>query len=105
MKPNYKNIYTDIILKKFPQKLEDCFSILNKRDLSDLDVIDLNKKIFGISSRDTVRQNQKYRSYNRSTILDILNYQKKNHLNNSQLATHFQLSRNTVAKWKKMFVV
>ncbi|WDF48597.1 helix-turn-helix domain-containing protein [Chryseobacterium sp. KACC 21268] len=105
MKPNYKNIYTDILLKKFPHKQQDCLSILNKKDLSDLDVIELNIKIFGKKNKEAERQNQKYRSYNETTILEILDYKKKNNLNDSQLANHFKLSRNTVAKWKKVFVV
>lgn len=36
------------------------------------------------------------------TILEK-DYQKNNNLNSSQLANHFKLSRNTMAKWKKMF--
>ncbi|HUH25918.1 MAG TPA: helix-turn-helix domain-containing protein [Flavobacterium sp.] len=47
--------------------------------------------------------NQKYRSYDKATIIEILNYQKKNGLNNTQLANHFKLSRNTVAKWERLF--
>ncbi len=105
MKPNYKNIYTHILLKKFPHKQQSCLSILNKTDLSDLDVIELNKMIFGQKSQETERQNQKYRSYNKTTILEILDYKKKNNLNDSQLADHFNLSRNTVSKWKKMFAI
>lgn len=47
--------------------------------------------------------NQKYRSYDKATIIEILNYQKKNSLNNTQLSNHFKLSRNTVTKWKTLF--
>ena len=63
------------------------------------------KKIFGIGNRETQAENQKHRSYSKSDILKILDYQKKNNLNNSQLANHFSLSRNTVAKWKRMFII
>lgn len=103
MTPNYKNIYTDIIRQKYPEKYQDCISLLKKNSMSDLDIIELNQKIFG--KKDTQDQNQKYRSYNKSTIVEILTYQKENNINNSELALHFKLSRNTVAKWKKMFVV
>ncbi|KFC21606.1 hypothetical protein [Chryseobacterium sp. FH1] len=99
MKPNYKNIYTDIIQNKYPNKQNDCALILKKSNLSELDVIALNKIIFGKAD------NQKYKSYNKTTILEILDYKKKKKLNDSQLANHFQLSRNTVAKWKKMFLI
>lgn len=33
----------------------------------------------------------------------MLDYQKGNGLNNTGLAKHFSLSRNSVAKWKKYF--
>lgn len=101
---NYKQIYSDILDKKFPEKSLECYSILNKRNLSAIDIIELNKKIFE-SNKETEHINQKYRSYNKSDILKILDYQKKHKFNNSQLALHFKLSRNSVAKWKKMFLL
>lgn len=102
---NYKQIYFDIISKKFPHKMEDCKTFLEKGTLSTIDIIQLNKKVFESSDKETESFNQKHRSYSRTDILKILDYQKMNKLNNSQLAIHFSLSRNTVAKWKKMFLV
>ncbi len=102
---NYHAIYADILENKFPQKKEECRNLLEKRNLSSMDVIELNKKIFGISNKKIESENQKHRSYDKSDILKILDYQKKNRLNNSQLARHFKLSRNTVAKWKLVFEV
>jgi len=55
------------------------------------------------SDKEKIRDNQKLKSYDKNTILQILDYQKKHHLNNTELALHFKLSRNTVAKWKKIF--
>ncbi|WP_419867928.1 helix-turn-helix domain-containing protein [Chryseobacterium sp. CT-SW4] len=101
--PNYKKIYTDIINKKYPEKLTTCKTLLLKNKLSFLDVIKLNQKIFG--NNETLSGNQRHRSYDVKTIFEILDYQKKHNLNNSQLAIHFKLSRNTVAKWKKNFAV
>ena len=98
-KPNYKRIYFDILSKKYPEKKEECNSLLKKQNLSGLDVIWLNKKIFG-----TDKINQQHRSYSKSDILIILDYQQKHKLNNSQLANHFKISRNTITKWKKMFL-
>ncbi|CAM3415452.1 helix-turn-helix domain-containing protein [Empedobacter stercoris] len=95
--PNYKRIYSDILNKRYPEKKEVCKQIIQKANLSAFDVIMLNEKIFGTNQS----KNQKLRSYRKSDILKILDYQKKNNLNNSQLASHFHLSRNTVAKWKK----
>lgn len=105
MTPNYKLIYSDILIKKFPHKQEKCKALLNKRNLSVLNIIELNTIIFGTDDHQTENANQKHRSYRKSDILMILDYQKKNKLNNSQLANHFKLSRNSVTKWKKIFLV
>lgn len=104
-KPDYHRIYSDIINSKFPHLKEEFIPILDKKSLSVLDVLHINKKIFGIPEIETEHFNQRHRSYNRSDIIEILDYQKKNMLNNTQLANHFQLSRNTVTKWKKMFLM
>src|SRR5690606_36939376 len=91
--PNYKRIYSDILKKKYPEKIEYCKSSSKKPDISTLDIIQLNEKIFGSNS-------PRLRSYSKSDICKILDYQKKHNLNNSQLASHFKLSRNTITKWK-----
>lgn len=101
--PDYRQIYEDILKKKFPHKRKNCSSILKKKIISGIDIIELNKKIFGVT-KETESFNQKYRSYNKKDILLILDYQKQHKLTNSQLANHFKLSRNTVAKWKKIFI-
>ena len=101
--PNYKQIYTDIINKKHPQKKMECQNILEKQIVSTIDIIELNRKIFG-TERETEQFNHKHRSYSKTDIFRILDYQKKYNLNNSQLSSHFKLSRNTVAKWRKMFM-
>ena len=103
--PDYETIYADILHKKHPEKKAECFPLLEKENFSVLDIIELNKKIFGIADKETQAENQKHRSYSKSDILSILDYQKKHKLNNIKLARHFGLSRNTVAKWKKTFVV
>ena len=102
--PNYKQIFTDILNKKLPEKKEACENLLNKKELSTIDIIHLNNKIFGITDKAMENENQKHRSYSKSDILQMLDYQKKYKLNNSQLAIHFKLSRNTVTKWKNMFL-
>jgi hypothetical protein len=99
--PFYKKIYTDILNKKFPHKIKECNVILLKDTLSFLDIIQLNQRIFG--NQEISSDNQRLRSYNTEAILEILEYQKKYSLNNSQLAIHFRLSRNTVTRWKRNF--
>lgn len=102
-KPNYRKIYEDMIRIKFPDKLGDYQGVLSKKELSALDVIKLNASLFG-TFREEVNINGRHRSYSRSDIFEILDYQKKRRLNNSQLALHFGLSRNTVAHWKKIYI-
>ncbi|MGU9940420.1 helix-turn-helix domain-containing protein, partial [Empedobacter brevis] len=102
--PDYKKIYEDILNIKYPEKKEICQGILNKTTLSTFDVIALNRKIFGEKNLNIKSLNQKYRSYSILDRKEILDYQKKHNLNNNELANHFKLSRNTIAKWKKMFL-
>jgi hypothetical protein len=98
--PDYKRIYSDILNAKYTEKIPYCLSILNKKILSSTDIIRLNEIIFGTKGN---LYNQKHKSYDRLAILEILEYQKKNNMNNVQLANHFKLSRNTITKWKKLF--
>ncbi|WP_294241676.1 helix-turn-helix domain-containing protein [uncultured Chryseobacterium sp.] len=103
-KPNYRKIYTDMIMAKFPDKMDSCSTIINKESLSSIDIISLQKKLFDTQQRElTEKFNQQHKSYDIPTIHKILQYQRDQQLNNSQLARHFKLSRNTVTKWKKFF--
>lgn len=102
--PDYKLIYNDILQTKFPEKAKECLPFLKKKTLSAIDILELNKKVFGRMDEKSFTTNQKYRSYKESDIIKILDYQKKNQFNNSELARHFKLSRNTVAKWRKIFL-
>ncbi|MGG5208245.1 helix-turn-helix domain-containing protein [Chryseobacterium sp. MIQD13] len=101
--PDYKKIYNDLIVKKYPEKLVKCRMLLQKKELSVLDIICLNQMIFEKTGNYSTKENQKFRSYDKNTICYILDYQKEYKLNNIQLANHFNLSRNTVAKWKKLY--
>lgn len=88
---------------KYPDKEPICQSILNKKEFTVLDIIRLNNLITGTGNKTSLASNQKLRAYDRATVMQILEYQKKNGLNNTQLAKHFKLSRNSVAKWKKKY--
>lgn len=101
--PDYKRIYIDILNIEYPHKQEECKNILKKRVLTTIDIIELNQKIFGVNE-ETEISNQKHRSYQKSDIFYILKYQRDNNLNNSQLSECFRLSRNTISKWKKLFI-
>ena len=102
--PNYKKIFEDIISVRCPERSQEFSHFLQKENLSIMNVIELNDKIFGLKDRDTIIFNQKHKSYDQETILQILTYQVKEKLNNVQLANHFNLSRNTISKWKRLYV-
>ncbi|CAA7196671.1 MULTISPECIES: helix-turn-helix domain-containing protein [Chryseobacterium] len=102
---NYKLLFLDILDKKYPEKKESCRNILKKQELSILDIIDLNRIIFGCIDQERSRFDQNHRSYNESSVFQILDYQKKHKLNNSELARHFKLSRHTVRKWKNRYQI
>lgn len=104
MSPNYKQIYLDIIAEKYPEKMYN--SKINEKVnnlVTILDIISLNDLIFEKRNLNIENRNQKLRSYDKKSILAILDYQKKNSLNNSQLSKHYKLSRNSINKWKKIF--
>lgn len=102
---DYKILYTDIIAKKHPEKMRECDDLLNKENLTVVDILLLNKTIFGKNKPSDFSLNQKFKSYSKQDIVQILDYQKKHTLNNTQLANKFNVSRNTITKWKKIFIV
>ncbi|ASW75029.1 transposase [Chryseobacterium piperi] len=102
--PDYKQIYMDMIQMKYPDKFENCRTILQKKRLAVLDVLELNQIIFGLKDMETERFNQRHRSYDKLTITRILELQQKNGYSNTEISNQFKISRNTVAKWKKTFL-
>lgn len=104
LEPDYRRIYSDIINFKYPEKIKSCKTLLQKKNLSVLDILKLNQNIFGMVDKQTETFNQKHRSYDKAAIIEILQYQEKHQLNNTQLALHFKVSRNSVAKWKKLLL-
>lgn len=101
--PDYVRIYKDLIKMKFPKYLGEFEGLFQKEELSFFEIRRINNKLFGKKNRDQKSLEQKYKAYDKSTILKMLRYQKRHRLNNTQLANHFKLSRNTVANWRKIF--
>ncbi|MBB4807706.1 DNA-binding transcriptional regulator YiaG [Chryseobacterium defluvii] len=101
--PNYKEIFLDILKIKFPEKKKKILPLINKEKFSAEEILSINNQLYGETDKDKSLLNNKLHSYRESDILRMLDYQKKNNLNNTELANHFNLSRNTVAKWKKVF--
>lgn len=102
MKPDYKRIYSDILDKKFPEKRKNYHHFFSKDYFTTIDVLKINNEIFATENDIQKRINQKHRSYQMGDILQILEFQKKHKLSNIALANYFKLSRNTVAKWKRI---
>ena len=91
-KPNYKKIYEEILKsKKIKKKINDKMSIK--------DIIEISK----IISADNQEKNQKNKSYDLDYINYVLNDQLKHNYTNTEVANKYNLSRNTITKWKKNF--
>ncbi|WP_068942965.1 transposase [Chryseobacterium timonianum] len=101
-RPDYRIIYQDMLHKQYPEKINECNELLKKEDLDTADILELNRRIFPHIYKSKEKCSQRHRAYNESDILRVLDYQKKNRLNNSQLASHFKMSRNTITKWKRL---
>ena len=102
MKPNYKKIYYDLLASEFPDKLKDnkVRENLEKLNTSE-EVIKFNDYIFQ-KSKESNKDNQKLKTYDKDTMLKILNYQKKHSFSNSYISRTYKMSRTTIAKWKKL---
>jgi hypothetical protein len=98
MRPNYKQLYKDIIHEKYPEKVTEDLLFEIESIKSMIDIININKTIFGEKTN-----NQRLRSFDKNSILYILDYQNKNNFSNIQTAKHFKISRNSIAKWKSLF--
>lgn len=101
-KPDFEKIYRELAAKKKVSK--PLAGLFNKqKEWNSLDVINANKYLFEKSSDEVMKFNQRHRSYDESSIREILQYQKENELNIAQLMREFNISRTTIAKWQKLF--
>lgn len=105
-KPFYQKLYADMIRDKYPEKEAECLLILQKKDWNTLDVIRIDQILFGKQRpKETLHFNKKHRAYDIESIKFLIDYQKKNKLSNKEMANTYELSRNTLTKWKKIFDV
>jgi len=101
MNPNYIKIYSDLIRYKYPEKIDLLQFFKDKQELTAIDVLTINRLLFGdINSQD--EDNPLHKAYDIKTINFILDYQKENILTNVAVSKLFQVSRNTIAKWKNL---
>ncbi|PWN65007.1 hypothetical protein C1631_020525 [Chryseobacterium phosphatilyticum] len=99
MRPNYKKIYQDMLKMEYPEKLKDpkVKELLGKLNTTE-DILKFNDKLFKPS-----RENQKLKTYDRKTMLKLLQYQKKHGHSTSYMSKKYKISRTTLSKWKGMF--
>jgi response regulator of citrate/malate metabolism len=103
MRPNYTKIYEDMLKQDYPDKLKDpkILALLKKLNTTE-DVLKFNDKLFE-QSRESQQNNQKLKTYDKKTMLKLLQYQKKHEFSTSYMSRKYKISRTTLAKWKKMF--
>ena len=99
-RPNYSLIFLDILEMMFPDRCPKEIGIFAGKELSTEEVLLYNKKLFGQNN-----SSSKYRSYDKTTIISILSKQKKHHYTNEEVSKIYNVSRNSLAKWKKLFLV
>lgn len=103
-RPFYHKLYADMIRDKYPDKEQKCTRYLKKENWTALDVIQVNTLLSeNQPQREQVTSDRRHRAYDQESIREILRYQKVNNLNNSQLSKKYCLSRNTVARWRRLF--
>lgn len=100
-RPDYKKIYKEIIARKYPDKMKQCETILKKEYLIDFDII----KLSNILNAGENKENQIFKSYDKESILCILEFQKKHKYNNTEVSNVLSISRNTIGKWRKLYTV
>jgi len=100
--PDYQKIYWDMILKQSPDRITEFSSFFEKKKICVLDVLKINNTLFSNSDRETKMLNSRLVSYDETAIFEILEYQKKYNLSNAKIGEEFNVSRNTIAKWKRV---
>ncbi|WP_294246180.1 helix-turn-helix domain-containing protein [uncultured Chryseobacterium sp.] len=92
-----------MITEHDPEKLEDPkIQRLLKNLKTTEDVLKLNELVFK-SSKESLRNNQKLKTYDKKTMLKLLQYQQKHGLSTNYMSKKYRISRTTIAKWKKTF--
>jgi response regulator of citrate/malate metabolism len=103
MRPNYTKIYQDMLKAKDPEKLKDPkIQRLIKNLKTTEDVLNFNDLVFK-QSRESSQNNQKLKTYDKKTMLKLLEYQQKHNLSTNYMSKKYKISRTTIAKWKKTF--
>jgi len=86
-----------------PEKLENpkIQKLLNGLKTTE-EILNFNDLIFE-QSKESIRNNQQLKTYDKKTILKLLQYQKKHDFSTSYMSRQYKISRTTIAKWRKLF--
>ncbi|EJL70041.1 helix-turn-helix domain-containing protein [Chryseobacterium populi] len=103
MRPNYRKIFQDMLQLEHPDKLEDpkIRELLKKLNTTE-EVLNFNDKLFK-QSKESLKNNQKLKTYDKKTMLKLLQYQKKHGFSTSYMSKKYKISRTTISNWKKTF--
>ena len=100
--PDYYKIFKDMVVQEFPGKINE-IEKLKKNNPTVFDIFSVNEKLFDTKTEKQKKIQQKYRVYNEHTVISILRFKRKKNMNISQLAVHFNISKNTLKKWMKAY--
>lgn len=96
---NYSLIFEDMLRQKgLPVNEAQLKAVASTG--KNIDVLKVNESLL---DKSTTKEDARLRSYTEMDIHYILQYKKENHLNITQTATHFKMSRNTLAKWIRLY--
>jgi|SRR5690606_20077126 len=101
-KPDFGRIFRELAAKE-NISAEQQKQLFSRKEWNNLDVIQANEQLFRRQSKENLAFNQKHKAYDEESIKEILEYQRKHKLNNAEITRMFKLSRNTIAKWHKVF--
>ncbi len=107
-KIKYKSLYLDFIDDtEFESHIDKSFlkeSVMKIDEITSREIYKLNTLIREYSKSEyTWIQYQQLKSYDKDHILRVLKEQKEYDLSNSEISRKYNMSRNTIARWKRIF--
>jgi len=100
--PDYYRIFSDMVVQEFPDKINE-IEKLKKNNPTVFDIFSVNDRLFDTKTEEQKKIRQKYRVYSKQTIISILRFKRQKNMTISQMAAQFNISRNTLKKWMKVY--
>src|SRR5690606_26634771 len=89
-RPDFGKIFREMAERKKLPELERK-RIAEQKEWNSLEVIKTNEELFAKRSKENLKFNQQHRAYDESSIKKLLEYQKRNKLNNTEMIKQFKL--------------